>query len=70
MPVQSPCIDICKLDATTGLCMGCLRTRDEIRGWKTMTDDERIVVIERAAQRVGQVKPIDPAPVPAAPGQD
>jgi hypothetical protein len=30
--VPSPCIDICKIDGNTGLCIGCLRTRDEIRG--------------------------------------
>lgn len=52
MAVQSPCVDICKLDGTTGFCIGCLRTRDEIRGWKNMTDDERLQIIGEQAGRV------------------
>ena len=28
--VQSPCINICKMDAANGLCTGCWRTLDEI----------------------------------------
>lgn len=31
--VPSPCISICRMNATTGLCEGCFRTRDEIAGW-------------------------------------
>jgi predicted Fe-S protein YdhL (DUF1289 family) len=53
MTIQSPCIDICKLDGKTGFCLGCLRTRDEIRGWKTMSDDVRLAVInERPGREV------------------
>lgn len=53
MTIQSPCIDICKLDGTTGFCLGCLRTRDEIRAWKTMSDDARLAVInERPGRKV------------------
>jgi predicted Fe-S protein YdhL (DUF1289 family) len=53
MTIQSPCIDICKLDGTTGFCLGCLRTRDEIRAWKTMSDDARLAVInERPGREV------------------
>ncbi|NPT42568.1 DUF1289 domain-containing protein [Paraburkholderia sp. 1N] len=49
--VSSPCIDICKIDGNTGLCIGCLRTRDEIRGWKHMTDDLRLHLIDELSQR-------------------
>lgn len=31
--VPSPCIGICRMDAGTGLCSGCLRTIDEIACW-------------------------------------
>jgi hypothetical protein len=55
MAVQSPCVDICKLDGTTGFCIGCFRTRDEIRGWKNMTDDERLQIIGEQAGRVAQL---------------
>ncbi|MCC8397411.1 DUF1289 domain-containing protein [Paraburkholderia sp. MMS20-SJTR3] len=31
--VPSPCINVCRMDAATGWCEGCLRTIDEIAGW-------------------------------------
>ena len=49
--VPSPCIDVCNIDGDTGMCIGCLRTRDEIRGWKNMTDDLRLQMIEELSHR-------------------
>ncbi|WP_205962475.1 DUF1289 domain-containing protein [Paraburkholderia phosphatilytica] len=43
-PVPSPCIDICRMDASTGLCEGCLRTIDEIANWSTFDDDAKRAV--------------------------
>jgi predicted Fe-S protein YdhL (DUF1289 family) len=51
MAIQSPCVDICRIDAATGLCVGCLRTRDEIRAWKGMTDPQRQTLIDDLAGR-------------------
>lgn len=53
--ILSPCIGTCELDAQ-GLCLGCLRTGDEIAAWSTMRDDERLrlmtqVLPEREAAR-------------------
>lgn len=56
MTIQSPCIDICKLDGKTGFCLGCLRTRDEIRAWKTMSDDMRLAVINERPGREAILK--------------
>lgn len=39
-PVLSPCIGICQLDES-GLCVGCLRTGDEIGRWLGMSRTER-----------------------------
>jgi predicted Fe-S protein YdhL (DUF1289 family) len=36
--VPSPCISVCRMDADTGFCEGCLRTIDEIAAWRTMDD--------------------------------
>jgi uncharacterized protein len=36
--LPSPCISVCRMDETGGLCEGCLRTLDEIAGWSAMTD--------------------------------
>lgn len=35
-PVPSPCSGVCRIDAATGLCAGCLRTLDEIAAWSVM----------------------------------
>lgn len=38
--ILSPCIGVCTLDAQ-GLCIGCLRTLNEIGAWSTLSSDER-----------------------------
>ena len=40
-PIQSPCINVCAMDAGTDLCAGCNRSLDEIARWAAMTDAER-----------------------------
>ncbi|MGI4858627.1 MAG: DUF1289 domain-containing protein [Janthinobacterium lividum] len=41
-PVGSPCTNVCRLDAETRTyCIGCHRSRAEIKGWKTMDDAAR-----------------------------
>lgn len=57
MAIQSPCVDICKIDGKTGFCIGCLRTRDEIREWKNMTDHRRHQVINDSSRRKTKLKP-------------
>jgi predicted Fe-S protein YdhL (DUF1289 family) len=48
---KSPCIGVCKIGKTTGLCKGCLRSREEIKGWKKLSKSERRDVLETVAQR-------------------
>jgi predicted Fe-S protein YdhL (DUF1289 family) len=48
---KNPCVDICKMDKTTGLCIGCLRTKAEIKGWKGLSKSERRTVIEQTRSR-------------------
>ena len=36
--VPSPCIDVCRIDPSTGWCEGCLRTIDEIAAWGGLDD--------------------------------
>jgi len=56
-PVPSPCISVCRIDDATGLCVGCLRTLDEIAAWGMLDDDARRdvwrVIGERRAPRAG-----------------
>ncbi len=50
----SPCIDVCRMDAATGWCEGCLRTLDEIACWSVLTDEEKRAVKAVLQQRRGQ----------------
>ncbi len=50
-PVRSPCVSVCRMDAASGLCEGCLRTIDEIAGWADMATPDRLAVWQRIAQR-------------------
>jgi uncharacterized protein len=38
IPVPSPCISVCKMTEDRSLCIGCLRTLDELRAWSTLPD--------------------------------
>jgi predicted Fe-S protein YdhL (DUF1289 family) len=49
--VQSPCIDICKMDKATGFCKGCLRTKQEIKNWKGFSKSERREIADLIAFR-------------------
>lgn len=51
MKAKSPCIKICKFDKKTGFCIGCLRTRDETRDWKKMSERDRHQVIDERKKR-------------------
>jgi predicted Fe-S protein YdhL (DUF1289 family) len=43
--LETPCVNICLLDAGTGTCLGCGRTLAEIARWAEMTDAERRTVM-------------------------
>lgn len=49
--IPSPCISVCQIDDTSGECIGCRRTIDEIRDWIVMNADEKTAVLERIAAR-------------------
>jgi len=47
---KNPCISVCKLQGD--ICLGCGRSRDEMKSWKGMKNKERKQVNERAAERL------------------
>jgi len=49
--VTSPCIGVCRMDAATGWCEGCLRTIDEIVGWGGASEDQRGAVMAQLPGR-------------------
>lgn len=58
--IESPCIKLCRIES--GLCLGCLRSLDEIAAWSAMTDADRRAVMaqlpaRRAARQPGSTIP-------------
>jgi len=49
--VPSPCTDVCRIDARTGWCEGCLRTLDEIAAWGGLDDAGKRAVWKRLPLR-------------------
>ncbi|NOU24269.1 MAG: DUF1289 domain-containing protein [Methylotenera sp.] len=52
--VASPCIGVCAVDETAGLCQGCYRTIDEIKTWWDKTNAEKIELLKSLELRVEQ----------------
>ncbi len=49
--VPSPCNDVCRIDAETGWCEGCMRTIDEITAWGNLDDEGKRAVWKRLPVR-------------------
>jgi predicted Fe-S protein YdhL (DUF1289 family) len=47
--IASPCIEVCRME--NGLCVGCLRTLDEITVWSTADDAQRLQILDAVRQR-------------------
>lgn len=65
-PVSSPCINVCRMDAATGWCEGCLRTLQEIADWGRQGDAERCAVLARLPARRARWAALHPAAAPGA----
>ena len=50
--VPSPCLSVCQMDETSGLCLGCLRALEEITLWGAADDNFKRAVWARIATRV------------------
>ena len=50
------------MDAATALCVGCLRTIDEIAAWGMLDDDMRRNVWAEIAQRRARIAVVEPIP--------
>jgi uncharacterized protein len=51
-PIETPCLKICVMDASAGICAGCGRTRHEIGGWLGMTPQQRRAVMAQLPERL------------------
>ncbi|MEE8118638.1 MAG: DUF1289 domain-containing protein, partial [Gammaproteobacteria bacterium] len=48
--VPSPCIDACTLNECE-VCIGCGRSIEEITGWSSASNAERLAIVERSKAR-------------------
>lgn len=49
--LASPCINICRMDERSGLCLGCFRTIEEITVWSRTDDARRASILAAVAER-------------------
>ena len=49
--IKSPCNELCLMDEETGLCIGCLRTSDEIAMWPSYNNEEKRAILEEIKSR-------------------
>jgi predicted Fe-S protein YdhL (DUF1289 family) len=49
--METPCVGVCEIDRTVGLCRGCARTVAEIASWSRLTDAERRRIMVTLAAR-------------------
>lgn len=50
--IDSPCVKVCVIHPQARICVGCLRTGDEIAIWSRMTPDaRRKIMAELPARR-------------------
>lgn len=54
--VDSPCVKICVMHPSAGICVGCLRTLPEIAEWSRMSMEARRTVLAALPSRVPRLR--------------
>ena len=47
----SPCIGVCSIDPKSNLCLGCLRSLDEIAIWPLIDNQEALEIMKKIKKR-------------------
>ena len=50
---SSPCVGVCTIDEPSAICLGCGRTIAEIVGWGTLSEPQRLAVMDELPARLG-----------------
>ncbi|MBI5926608.1 MAG: DUF1289 domain-containing protein [Aquabacterium sp.] len=67
LPVASPCVRLCTLNAQD-VCVGCGRTLADITGWTKMSEAEKQACVAQARATLQQLgRPLPPYPPPNLP---
>ncbi len=51
--IESPCVKVCVVHPEARLCVGCLRTIDEITAWSRMAPETRAQIMADLPSRAG-----------------
>ena len=62
MTVSSPCVNICRIEPASRLCLGCWRSIDEIGAWSRMTEAQRQAIMAELPQRKFMGRDTTPRP--------
>lgn len=54
--IDSPCVKICTIHPAEGLCIGCLRTMEEIAGWGRMEPERRRAIMAELPSRAPRLR--------------
>lgn len=49
--VPSPCTGVCRIDPVSAYCEGCLRTIDEIKAWRDLSNGDKLRLWRVLGQR-------------------
>jgi predicted Fe-S protein YdhL (DUF1289 family) len=49
--IASPCVKLCVVHPEERICVGCMRSIDEISSWSRMTHEERAALMEELPSR-------------------
>ena len=55
--IASPCVKTCTIDEASGLCLGCLRTLEEIGGWGALPEGVRARIMIDLPGRRSRIAP-------------
>ncbi|MBN9319414.1 MAG: DUF1289 domain-containing protein [Caulobacterales bacterium] len=64
--MRTPCVDLCAFDGKTGWCLGCGRSRDEIRSWKKAQPNQLRKIENDLPRRLLKLKGKGPADKPGS----
>lgn len=53
---ESPCVKLCSIHPEAGLCVGCMRTREEIATWRRMSPAERREIMDELPARAPRLR--------------
>lgn len=54
--IESPCVKICVVHPVERICIGCMRTPEEIANWSRMTPEERRAIMDELPDRAPRLR--------------